>query len=67
MRNKQLEQEINNGYETRRQDFELSLDIDIEMAFKRDDVRKALKKYIVSELEIAYSCGFIDGKRGASK
>ena len=67
MNNKQLEQQINNAYELRRQDFELSIDMNIEMAFNRDDVRKALKKYIVSELELAYSCGFIDSKRGTSK
>ena len=68
MNNKQLEQQINNAYELRRQDFEMSIDMDIKMAFfKRDSIRKTLKKYIVSKLELAYSCGFIDGKRGASK
>ncbi|MBO5566834.1 MAG: hypothetical protein J5934_06425 [Succinivibrio sp.] len=67
MNNKQLEQQINNAYEPRRQDFELSIDMNIEMAFNQDNPAEALKKYIVSEIELAYSCGFIDGKRGASK
>ena len=67
MNNKQLEQQINNAYELRRLFFELSIDMDIKMAFNRDNPAEALKKYIVSELELAYSSGFIDGKRGTSK
>ena len=67
MRNKQLGQQIKNAYELRRLFFELSIDMDIKMAFNRDDIRKALKDYLIKELLVAYSCGFIDGKRGASK
>ena len=67
MNNKQLEQQINNAYEPRRQDFEMGIDMNIEMAFNQDDVRKALKDYLIKELSLAYSCGFIDGKRGTSK
>ncbi len=67
MSNKQIEQEINKAYESRRQNFELGIDMNIEIAFDQDNTSEALKRYIVNKLALAYSCGFIDGKRGASK